>query len=143
MIDPVVLDADWSIDQDELMRLRTEVFVIEQNVPPALEVDGRDPECRHAKALLGDQVVGTGRLLPTGYIGRMCIKKTCRGRGIGGLILENLVAQAVQDGHSSVFLNAQTSAIGFYRKHGFVVDSEEFIEAGIPHQRMSLELRNI
>jgi predicted GNAT family N-acyltransferase len=137
-----VVAADWEKDSDELVKLRTRVFVGEQNVPASLEMDGRDTECAHVKALIDDVIIGTGRLLPDGFIGRMCVLKEYRNRGIGAMMLKNLLQQAVDNGHRKVSLNSQSAVISFYEKFGFIIDSEEFIEAGIPHQRMVLYLNS-
>lgn len=134
-----VEDADWPVWGDRLTELRSEVFVVEQNVPVELEVDGLDSECRHVVALHGDQVVGTARLLPTGFIGRMCVKREYRGRGIGGLMLSRLITVARSLDYPGVALNAQSQVIEFYQRHGFVVDSQPFMEAGILHQKMILK----
>ncbi len=56
-------------------------------------------------------------------------------------MLENLVRQASDSGHHKVLLNAQSYIIPFYQKYGFRIDSDEFIEAGIPHRRMILHLK--
>ena len=132
--------AQWQEDSHDLVRLRTQVFVEEQKVSASLEADGRDPDCLHVKALIDGVIIGTGRLLPDGYIGRMCVLEKFRSRGIGSLMLKNLVQQATDSGHKLVTLNSQSSAIPFYRKFGFIIKSDEFIEAGIPHQRMDLNL---
>ena len=137
----IALTARWEDDGDELIRLRKTVFVDEQNVPASLESDGRDHECLHAKALIDDIIIGTGRLLPDGYIGRMCVLGKYRNRGVGTAILKNLVQQAADSGHDIVSLNSQSSAIPFYQKFGFTSDSDEFIEAGIPHRRMILNIK--
>lgn len=131
-----VESANWQTDKDKLARLRNRVFVDEQKVPATLEIDGLDPECRHVKATINGLVIGTGRLLPTGYIGRMCVHKNYRQFGIGSLLLKNLLEQALEAGYSKITLNSQCDAIPFYEKNGFVIDSEEFIDAGIPHRRM-------
>ena len=138
---PVVLKALWAEDSDTLKQLRTRVFVDEQNVSAALETDGNDSECQHVKAIVGGLVIGTGRLLPNGFIGRMCVLAEYRNRNIGTMMLENLVQQALHSGHQKVLLNAQSYIIPFYQKFGFRIDSEEFIEAGIPHRRMVLDLK--
>ena len=138
---PVVLKAQWADDSDTLMQLRTRVFVEEQNVSAALEIDGKDSECQHVKAIVDGLVIGTGRLLPNGFIGRMCVLAEYRNRNIGTMMLENLVQQALDSGHQKVLLNAQSYIIPFYQKFGFRVDSEEFIEAGILHRRMVLNLK--
>ena len=138
---PVVLKAQWADDSDTLMQLRTRVFVEEQNVSAALEIDGKDSECQHVKAIVDGLVIGTGRLLPNGFIGRMCVLVEYRNRNIGTMMLENLVQQALDSGHQKVLLNAQSYIIPFYQKFGFRVDSEEFIEAGILHRRMVLNFK--
>lgn len=138
---PVVLNALWADDSDTLMQLRTRVFVEEQKVSAALEIDGKDTECQHVKAIVDGVVIGTGRLLPNGFIGRMCVLAEYRNRNIGTMMLENLVQQALDSGHQKVLLNAQSYIIPFYQKFGFRIDSEEFIEAGILHRRMVLNLK--
>ncbi len=138
---PVVLKAVWADDGDTLMQLRNRVFVEEQKVSAALEVDGKDSECQHVKAIVDGLVIGTGRLLPNGFIGRMCVLAEYRNRNIGTMMLENLVQQALDRGHQKVLLNAQSYIIPFYQKYGFRIDSDEFIEADIPHRRMILNLK--
>ncbi len=138
---PVVLKALWADDGDTLMQLRNRVFVEEQKVSAALEVDGKDSECQHVKAIVDGLVIGTGRLLPNGFIGRMCVLAEYRNRNIGTMMLENLVQQALDRGHQKVLLNAQSYIIPFYQKYGFRIDSDEFIEADIPHRRMILNLK--
>jgi predicted GNAT family N-acyltransferase len=136
----IVLAASWNEDRDELIQLRTRVFVEEQKVPSSLEMDGRDAESAHVKALIDDVIVGTGRLLPNGFIGRMCVLSEHRNRGVATMMLKNLVQQAADSGHQKVSLNSQSYVIPFYQKFGFTTDSEEFIEAGILHRRMILNI---
>jgi predicted GNAT family N-acyltransferase len=128
--------ARWPEDSDELVKLRKQVFVVEQKVPASLEIDGMDADCMHVKAMKDNSCIGTGRLLPNGYIGRMCVLEEYRGQGIGTMMLKNLIDQAVNAGQPQVILNSQSYAIPFYQKNRFTIDSEEFIEAGIPHRRM-------
>ncbi len=132
--------ADWAEDKNALIELRSQVFVDEQNVPPSIEIDGLDPECKHVKATADGRVIGTGRLLPDGHIGRMCIHKNYRQHGIGSLLLKNLVEQALAANYPRIELNSQSYAVPFYEKNGFVVDSEEFMDAGIPHRHMALNI---
>ena len=140
MDDIIILAANWEQDNKELARIRTRVFVDEQKVPAGLESDGLDSECLHVKALMNGVIIGTGRLLPNGFIGRMCVLEQHRNQGIGAKMLNNLVQQAKNSGHKKVSLNSQSNAIPFYKKLGFTLNSEEFIEAGIPHRRMIMML---
>jgi len=138
----VVRIADWSRDAAALRDVRHAVFVVEQHVPESLEWDGIDAQCVHALALdASGHVIGCGRLLPDGHIGRMAVRAPWRGRGVGRSILDLLIGLARQRGDARVVLNAQTQAMPFYARAGFVPSGPEFDEAGIPHRAMMLTLR--
>ncbi len=129
--------ADWPDDELEIRRIRETVFVQEQGVPLELEWDGKDPQYGHILAVASDgSAVGTGRLSPSGHIGRMAVLAGHRRRGIGSALLERLLELAQKRGLSSVYLNAQTEAVSFYVHHGFQTEGEIFMDAGIPHIRM-------
>jgi len=133
---------DWDAARAQARRIRELVFVREQGVPLELEMDEQDSRCDHALAYSADgSAVGTGRLLPDGYIGRMAVLKEWRGKGAGGLLLLALVEQARSRGHATLRLNAQTHAAGFYRRFGFDIAGPEFMEAGIPHAAMRRDLK--
>ena len=86
-------------------------------------------------------LVGTGRLLRDGRIGRMAVLRPWRGKGAGGALLAELLKMAQAAGLNDLVLHAQTHAMGFYEKHGFVAEGEEFMEAGIPHFAMFRRLQ--
>ena len=131
----------WNEAGDVLRSIRKSVFVEEQSVPENLEWDGLDAQCLHVLAqTAAGEAIGTGRLLPDGHIGRMAVLRQWRGRGVGGGILKELIAAAAEAGHANAALNAQTHALEFYARFGFEVISDEFMEAGIPHRAMRLEL---
>ena len=127
----------WDEMRQDGHAIRFEVFVDEQGVPAELELDAMDALSLHAVAYdaLGAPI-GTGRLLPDGHIGRMAVRKLARGTGIGGALLQALMAQAQLRGMRRVVLSAQTHAAPFYVRHGFVIVGEEFYEAGIAHIEM-------
>ncbi|MYM28404.1 GNAT family N-acetyltransferase [Duganella sp. CY15W] len=129
--------GDWGTLSADAKLIRTEVFVEEQNVPAELEMDHMDAVCLHAVAYDAEGTpVGTGRLLPDGHIGRMAVRKSARGTGVGGQLLQALMEQARLRGDTLVALSAQTHAAPFYERHGFSVDGDEFYEAGIAHINM-------
>lgn len=129
--------GDWETQRQDAQAVRYEVFVVEQKVPLEMEWDEMDARCVHALAYDAEgQVVGTGRLLPDGHIGRMAVSRPARGQGIGALMLEALVDAARQRGDREVMLNAQTQAEPFYERYGFRREGEIFMEAGIPHIHM-------
>lgn len=131
--------ASWRDDIAPLQDLRRWVFIIEQQVPEELEWDEADPTSVHALALDAEGCpIGTGRLLDDGHIGRIAVVREWRRRGVGSAILEWLIARAREQGSNSVCLHAQTHALGFYARHGFIAHGEVFTEAGILHRAMSL-----
>ncbi|MFH1811154.1 MAG: GNAT family N-acetyltransferase [Pseudomonadota bacterium] len=129
--------ADWTRDQDTLRAIRSQVFIDEQKVPPELEWDGEDAGC--VQLLVEDaqgRPVGTGRMFPHGKIGRMAVLREARGQGVGALLMHRFISLAGERGLQELVLDAQTHAIPFYEKFGFVAGGEEFMDAGIPHRRM-------
>ena len=121
--------------------VREKVFIEEQRVPRELEWDEWDERSDHAVARdMKGQAIGTARLLPDGRIGRMAVLREWRRRGVGAALMEALLRQARGQSVSRVTLHAQTQAAGFYRRFGFSERGGEFLEAGIPHVEMTLEL---
>ncbi|MFA7664736.1 MAG: GNAT family N-acetyltransferase [Burkholderiaceae bacterium] len=128
--------GDWAALRARAAPIRTEVFIVEQQVPADLEWDEADEGALHCVAFCSGDPLATGRLLPDGWIGRLAVRTHWRGRGIGGLILERLVAIAFERGHAEVWLSAQCHAEPFYRAHGFEAVGEVYDEVRIPHRQM-------
>ena len=136
-VDPV----SWQQGHASIERVRRAVFIEEQRIPEHEEWDDVDPVAAHvlawtASAAEKRELVGTGRLEPTGKIGRVAVLPQYRGTGAGLTIMRRLVDLARERGFTEVYLNAQTYARGFYERLGFQADGPEFDEVGIPHQRM-------
>ncbi|MDX6267143.1 MAG: hypothetical protein QOD70_1883 [Frankiales bacterium] len=127
-------------DMPAVFALRHEVFVVGQDVPEELERDELDAVSDHAVAVVDDEVVGTGRLLPDGTIGRMAVSSAVRGQGIGAAVLTVLEERARERGLAAVELHAQVHALGFYDRYGYVPFTEVYLEAGIEHRSMRKEL---
>jgi ElaA protein len=140
----VALRRSWAKDLDaatlyELLKLRVEVFVVEQATPYP-ELDGRDllAETRHFWLENAEgQVISTLRLMeehPAGQkafrIGRVCTKRSDRGRRHAARLLQAALAEV---GDYPCHINAQTYLAEMYGRHGFVRDGEEFLDDGIPH----------
>src|SRR5262245_28121247 len=121
--------------------VRETVFVDEQNVPLELEWDEWDERSDHAVALdASGKPIGTARLLPDGRIGRMAVLREWRGKGVGAALLSAILGRARERDMPHALLHAQIQAAGFYRKFGFSERGEEFLEAGIRHVEMTLDL---
>jgi predicted GNAT family N-acyltransferase len=129
--------GSWRELVTQAQQVREAVFVDEQRVPRELEIDDFDAVSRHVVARDAEGgVIGTGRLLPDGHIGRMAVLADWRGKGVGRAMLERLLEEAEQQGLQHLALHSQAQACGFYRRFGFVEEGPEFIEAGIPHRIM-------
>ena len=132
-----LVEASWDRNRPDLETVRRRVFIEEQGVPEAEEWDAADPVSRHVLAIAGKRdVVGTGRLEPTGKIGRVAVLPQYRGTGVGSALVGHLVNQATELGFTQVYLHAQATAVGFYERLGFRAEGPEFDEVGIPHRRM-------
>lgn len=124
--------------------LRRAVFIDEQGVPEADEMDDLDGQAIHILAWDGDTPVGTARLLQKGTIGkigRVCVLPQARGTGLGAALI-NTSLQILRDqpGLTRAMLGAQTHAIGFYEKLGFVAEGPIYDDGGIPHRDMLRDL---
>jgi len=133
-----VVTGNWESLKERAQPVRVAVFVHEQNVPLDMEWDEHDAVSRHAVAFdgTGQRIIGTGRLLPDGHIGRMAVVADQRRHGVGRALMQALLEEARQAGQRELVLHAQTHAIAFYRGFGFVESGPEFLEAGIRHQCM-------
>jgi len=121
--------------------VRERVFIEEQRVPRELEWDEWDETSDHAVAFDTEgNPIGTARLLPDGRVGRMAVLKDWRGKGVGAALLGAMLDRARGRSMARATLHAQTQAAGFYRRFGFSERGGEFLEAGIPHVEMTLEL---
>jgi len=121
--------------------VRERVFIEEQNVPRELEWDAWDEPSDHAVAFDAEgNPIGTARLLPDGRIGRMAVLKDRRRQGVGAALLGAMLDRARARFMARATLHAQIQAAGFYRRFGFSERGGEFLEAGIPHVEMTLEL---
>ncbi|MEU7925210.1 GNAT family N-acetyltransferase [Micromonospora sp. NPDC049801] len=127
----------------DLLKLRIDVFVVEQNCPYP-ELDGRDvePGTRHVWLTDGDALMAYLRILadPDGVarIGRVVVAPAARGGGHAG----RLMAAALDlVGDQPCVLEAQSHLVAFYARHGFTVSGPEYVEDGIPHTPMRRDAR--
>ena len=129
--------AHFELDFDALRAVREPVFIVEQGVPPEIEADSLDPQCRHVLARDPDGTpIGTGRLTPHRTIGRLAVLPAWRGQGVGAALLQALVDMARALGYPVIELHAQVDAIGFYEQYAFEAIGKEYEEAGIRHRTM-------
>lgn len=126
----------------EILKSRSEIFMLEQKIH-CQDMDDMDYESLHCFFVEGNRVSAYLRAFITEEntvkIGR--VLTLSHGKGIGKELLEkSLVAIKEQLSCNKVIVSAQEQAIGFYKKIGFTVVSDIFLEEGIPHAKMELEL---
>jgi predicted GNAT family N-acyltransferase len=135
--------ASWQHEADRaaLMQVRRRVFIEEQQVPENEEWDEHDEVCFHLLARSRKRdAVGTARLHPSGRVGRVAVLAEHRGHGVGLLLMTALLELARQRQVRRLILHSQVHALAFYSKLGFMPCSEAFVEAGIVHIEMQLDL---
>lgn len=124
--------------------IRRAVFIEEQAVPEDLEIDDLDGQAIHLLAVAGGRAVGTARILlagETGKIGRVAVLADRRGTGLGAALIRAALEELrAQPGVTIAKLGAQTHALGFYERLGFVAFGPVYDDAGIPHRDMSRPL---
>lgn len=126
----------------ELLQLRTEVFVLEQNCI-FQDLDGADAQATHLMGRRDGQLLAYARCLPAGIkfaeasIGRIVTSQRVRGSGLGHLLVEQaLAAVATLWGRQPVRIGAQARLKNFYTGHGFTDVGIAYIEDGIDHLEM-------
>ena len=125
----------------ELLRVRSEVFVVEQNCVYQ-DLDGDDQQSIHLWLTVNDKVVALARVCPAGtHIDQVSIGRvitTERGKGYGKRIMLHAIRAAVEHfGATLVDIEAQEYARGFYESVGFKRSSDTFMLDGIPHIKMT------
>lgn len=123
--------------------LRRAVFIEEQGVSEADELDDLDDVAVHLLATVDGRPVGSARIVPgAGYgkVGRVCVLAEARGTGLGAALMRAAVQECRRLGLQQVRLGAQTHALGFYERLGFQAVGPVFDDAGIPHREMILSL---
>ena len=132
-------------------KLRTEVFVNEQNVPIELELDEKDnsEHTIHIGYFNGDELIGVARLIDMDkeviHIGRVAIDKNHRGEGIGHKLILGCedIAKKVLNRDFNIELSAQVYVETFYKKLGYNrINNNIYIDAGIEHIDMRKTITN-
>jgi predicted GNAT family N-acyltransferase len=126
------------------LALRRLVFIDEQGIEAAEEFDHLDDEAVHLVALSEGVVIGTCRLLDADgsrlRLGRMVVAAGQRRRGVAAAMLRAAETHARARGARAITLNAQTYACPLYRAAGYRVVGDTFMEAGLEHVKMELDL---
>lgn len=126
----------------EILRLRSEVFVVEQNCVYQ-DIDDKDQNALHVLGYKNGELIAYARCFAPGdyfkeaAIGRILVKEKYRGTGMGHEMVSSAI-DAIEENHktTSIRISAQEYLIDFYKKHGFETHGEGYLEDGIPHISM-------
>ena len=126
----------------EIIKLREQVFVVEQNCP-YLECDGYDKKAVHLYAAIGAAIAAYTRILPPGLhyqevsFGRVLVNEKYRRKGFAEKLLKECL-NCIEEKYpkTNIKISAQTYLVEFYRRFGFEIISDEYLEDNIPHVNM-------
>lgn len=125
--------------------IRKQVFILGQDVPEDLEIDGLDESALHVLAGSIDAPIGTARIrIADGRakIERVAVLDAYQGQGVGFAMMQFILAEMQKRPDvQQAKLGSQTHAIPFYKKLGFAKIGEEYMDANIPHFNMIRDVR--
>ena len=144
MTDATVVVLPDDADLEPAFEVRRDVFVDEQGVDEAIEIDGKDPDADHVLARKDGKPVATARLRvideTAGKVERVAVLADYRNLGIGRQVMDRIELLAGDRSLERLELHAQTHVEGFYERLGYETVSDVFEEAGIPHVEMIKQL---
>ncbi|RYF90846.1 MAG: GNAT family N-acetyltransferase [Chitinophagaceae bacterium] len=125
-----------------MLRLRSEVFVVEQNCV-YLDTDGRDTSCHHLCGWLHNQLVAYCRIVPPGLafeqpsIGRVLTHAAHRKDGYGKILMQKAISKTYElYDAKQIKISAQLYLLQFYKDLGFEPVGGQYLEDDIPHIAM-------
>jgi ElaA protein len=128
----------------QILRLRSEVFVVEQNCVYQ-DIDNKDPKALHLFGTLEGAIIAYARLFQPGdyfefsSIGRVVVAQKNRNKNFGHeLIDQSILEIKKQFNEESITISAQLYLKQFYESHGFIATSETYLEDDIPHIEMKI-----
>lgn len=146
----------WAQAQTQASEIRTKVFIDEQQVSRTDEWDGNDEHATHFLIHTGAGIaVATARVIiervnlrPAFHIGRVAVLKDFRNQGIGHYLITELIDWCLDQkpnpgtpntnkANPRIYLHAQVDRRAFYEQLGFVIEGDEFMDAGIKHISMT------
>lgn len=135
------LDEFSAVDLYAMLKMRVDVFVVEQSCPYP-ELDGNDPDCQHLRLLDGADLLACARLwrpLADSHprIGRVAVSPDHRRKRLGAALMREAITACERlYPNEPIALSAQSHLLHFYEAFGFSSTSEEYLEDGIPHVDM-------
>lgn len=140
MTDFTIRSGSWANLEHDAKSIRESVFIQEQNIAEADEWDELDALSIHFIVYDANVAIATARLLENNSVGRVAVLKEYRGKGIGRLLILDIIQTAKNEQRAFLKLSSQVHAIQFYESLGFQFQGEQYLDCGIPHIDMYLIL---
>ena len=133
----------------DLLRLRSEVFVVEQNCVYQ-DIDNKDQKAIHVLGYLNEKLIACSRIFAPGdyfkeaSIGRVIVSPQHRANNFGHELMNVSIQAVVQHFNTTnITISAQEYLKKFYESHGFIQTSKPYLEDGIPHIEMKIAVLNL
>ena len=133
----------------DLLRLRSEVFVVEQNCVYQ-DIDNKDQKAIHVLGYLNEKLIACSRIFAPGdyfkeaSIGRVIVSPQYRANKYGHDLMSVSIQAVVQHFNTTnITISAQEYLKKFYESHGFIQTSKPYLEDGIPHIEMKIAVLNL
>ncbi len=146
-VDARRLDELSAVELYALMKMRVDVFVVEQNCPYP-ELDGKDADALHLRLLQDGDLLAAARIFAPAdqdapaKIGRVVVSPDHRGKRLGEAVMREAISVCEERyPQTPIYLSAQSHLSRFYGSFGFETTSEEYLEDGIPHVDMVKAVR--
>ncbi len=119
-------------------KIRTLVFVKELSVDPSIEYDEYENQCAHYLAITDEKPIAAARWRKTKEgirLERFAVLPEYRNKGIGDKLIKRILKDVIPL-NKTIYLHSQVKSISVYKRNGFVIKGEPFIEAGLKHYYM-------
>lgn len=135
----------WEYASPLLKTVRERVFICEHRIPKSIEFDRKDRKAIHMLVCedSSQEPVATGRILPSGEIGRIAVIKEHRKQQLDLLVLNGLLKAAKDLGLNEVFIHSPLDAVEYFARNSFYTVGSVFMEAGRPKQQMACSIDRI
>ena len=141
---PVIIKSFEQLNKAEfyeIIQLRIAVFIIEQDCPYQ-DLDGDDDQCLHMWVEEEGEIASYLRINPAGCrfaepsLGRIVTKMAHRNKGLAEIVINKAIEVLCEDQPQAIRISAQSHLEKYYKKFGFIKDSDEYLEDNIPHIEM-------
>ena len=125
----------------DALKIRHDVFVTEQGVSVADEIDELEDQTIHVVLYKEGEPFATARIYAidaeTYKVQRVAVQEEVRKQGFGAILMSEVEKKVAELGGRRITLGAQNTAIPFYERIAYTIEGAEFMDAGIPHHTMT------